>query len=194
MEIEKTALRLGIRRKLSPPLPEAVDAISTRLKGLDCWRNSRSILGYHPLASEVDLLPLLSAEGSRTWIFPRVDGDFLSLHRWSPDAAWLTGPFGIREPDPEDWPAADIKTVDLALIPALAFDRAGNRLGRGKGYYDRLLSCPGFRALKIGIVTERFLLPGIPTEPHDVGMDLVVTEAAVYFPEGSRLDNGAENG
>jgi 5-formyltetrahydrofolate cyclo-ligase len=84
--------------------------------------------------------------------------------------------------------------VDLALIPALAFDREGNRLGRGKGYYDRLMGRPGFWALRIGIVTERFLMPGIPTEPHDIGMDLVVTESALHIGKGSRLDIVPEKG
>lgn len=100
--------------------------------------------------------------------------------------------FGIREPDPEQWPAADIQTIDLALIPGLAFDRSGNRLGRGKGFYDRLLGSPGFRALKIGIVTERFLLPEIPVEAHDIRMDLVLTESSLHCPETSGLDNGGE--
>lgn len=194
MEIEKTALRLALRSKLAPPLPEANEAISARLTALDCWRNARTILTYNPLAAEVDLLPLLSKEDHRMWIFPKVDGDSLSLHSWAPDASWLTGPYGIREPDPEKWPTVGVETIDLSLIPALAFDRFGNRLGRGKGYYDRLLARSGFRALKIGIVTERFLLPGIPSEPHDIAMDLVVTESAVHITPGSRLDNCGERG
>jgi 5-formyltetrahydrofolate cyclo-ligase len=194
MEIEKKTLRLGIRKELAPPLQEEAQAIRRNLTSLDCWRNARTILAYHPLAAEIDLLSLLSEEDYRMWIFPKVDGDSLSLHRWVPDASWLTGPYGIREPDPERWPVVGVETIDLALIPALAFDRAGNRLGRGKGYYDRLLARSGFRALKIGIVTERFLLPGIPSEPHDIAMDLVVTESAVHVTPGSRLDNGGERG
>jgi 5-formyltetrahydrofolate cyclo-ligase len=194
MEIEKKTLRLAIREQLAPPSPEATAAIIARLLSLDCWRSARTILAYHPLAGEVDLLRLLAEENAKEWIFPRVDGDFLSLHRWTPDAPWLTGPFGIREPDPETWPVVGFEKVDLALIPALAFDREGNRLGRGKGYYDRLMGRPGFWALRIGIVTERFLMPGIPTEPHDIGMDLVVTESALHIGKGSRLDIVPEKG
>jgi 5-formyltetrahydrofolate cyclo-ligase len=194
MEMEKKTLRDGIRKELSFPGAEKASAIRMRLMALDCWRNARTILTYHPLQNEVDLLPLLDEESAKEWIFPRVDGESLSLHCWAPHAPWLKGAFDIREPDPQHWEEVDIETIDLALIPGLAFDRNGGRLGRGKGFYDRLLASEGFRALKIGIVTERFLLAGIPTESHDIGMDLVVTESAVHVIEGSRLDNGTESG
>ena len=196
MEMEKKPLRAEIRKELSAPHPEASAAIRSRLQSLDCWKTARTILSYHPLTSETDLLPLLQKEITKEWVFPRVDGESLTLHRWTQEAIWRTGPFGILEPDPEQWPVVSHETIDLALIPALAFDRNGNRLGRGKGFYDRLLASSGFRALKIGIVTERFLLPEIPTETHDISMDLVVTESRICFhengPEGSRLDKGTE--
>ncbi|NBZ95514.1 MAG: 5-formyltetrahydrofolate cyclo-ligase [Proteobacteria bacterium] len=194
MEMEKKTLRDGIRKERIPPRSEEASAIRMRLMALDCWRTARTIFAYHPLGDEVDLLPLLHEESAKDWIFPRVDGESLSLHRWAPHAPWLKGAFDIREPDPKHWEEVDIETIDLALIPGLAFDRNGGRLGRGKGFYDRLLASEGFRALKIGIVTERFLLAGIPRESHDIGMDLVVTESAVHVIEGSRLDNGTESG
>ncbi len=194
MEIEKKTLRDEIRKELIPPGRQKASAIRTRLMTLDCWRTARTIFTYHPLQNEVDLLPLMDEESAKEWIFPRVDGGSLSLHRWTPHAFWRKGAFDIREPDPEHWAEVGIETIDLALIPGLAFDRNGCRLGRGKGFYDRLLASEGFRALKIGIVTEQCLLPIIPTEPHDIGMDLVVTESAIHIPVGSRLDNGAERG
>jgi 5-formyltetrahydrofolate cyclo-ligase len=196
MEMEKKTLRAGIRKELTAPHPEASAAILSRLQSLECWKTAQTILTYHPLTSEADLLPLLLMESSKEWIFPRIDGESLTLHRWTQEAIWRTGPFGILEPDPEQWPNVGHETIDLALIPALAFDRNGNRLGRGKGFYDRLLASEEFRALKIGIVTELFLLPEIPTEAHDVPMDLVVTELGIYLPtgspEGSGLDKGTE--
>jgi len=98
----------------------------------------------------------------------------------------MRGPFGINEPDPDQWPEVSVETVDLALVPGLAFDPCGNRLGRGKGYYDRLLGRSGFRALKIGIVPDRLVLPGIPTEEHDIRMDLVMTDSALHIPSDLR--------
>lgn len=196
MEMEKKILRAGIRKELTAPHPEASAAIRFRLQSLDRWKTAQTILSYHPLTSETDLLPLLLMENSKKWIFPRIDGESLTLHRWTQEAIWRTGPFGILEPDPDQWPTVGHETIDLALIPALAFDRNGNRLGRGKGFYDRLLASSGFRALKIGIVTERFLLPQVPMELHDISMDLVVTESGIYFstgsPEVSGLDKGTE--
>jgi 5-formyltetrahydrofolate cyclo-ligase len=194
MEIEKKRLRAGIRKELAKTLPETSAAIRSALQALESWRTARTVLTYHPLSTEVDLLPLLTEESTKEWVFPRVDGDGLTLHRWDHDACWCTGRFGIREPDPDFWPEADLESIDLALIPGLAFDGKGNRLGRGKGYYDRLLSRAGFRALRIGIVTERYLLREIPRETHDIVMNLVVTESSVHVAKGSGLDMGAERG
>ena len=194
MEMEKKTLRAGIRKELTAPSPKASSAIGSRLQSLDCWQTARTILTYHPLTSEADLLPLLLKESSKDWIFPRIDGESLTLHRWTQEAIWRTGPFGILEPDPEQCHTVSLETIDLVLIPALAFDRNGNRLGRGKGFYDRLLASSGYRALKIGITTERFLLPQIPTETHDISMDLVVTESGIYFPSGSSEGSGLDKG
>lgn len=198
MEIEKQTLRLRIRKELERFRPEEEAALQSRLLALNCWQAARTILTYHPLAEEVDLLPLLHQGRAKEWVFPRIEGNSLSLHRWHPEAPWLTGPFGIREPDPGVWPKVGIETIDLALVPGLAFDPAGNRLGRGKGFYDRLMGLCGFRALKVGVITERFLLPGIPTEPHDIRMDLVVTESSVHAPadtpQGADWTTGEKEG
>jgi 5-formyltetrahydrofolate cyclo-ligase len=196
MEIEKKTLRSAIRKELAPPGPETSLAIRTRLTALDCWRTARTIFSYHPLKDEVNLLPLLEEQRTKEWIFPRINGESLSLHRWTPDAPWLKGSFDIHEPDPAHWAEVDIETIDLVLIPGIAFDRSGGRLGRGKGFYDRLLSSQGFRAIKIGIVSELCLFQKIPTESHDIRMDLVITESGIYYPssspEVSGLDNGTE--
>jgi 5-formyltetrahydrofolate cyclo-ligase len=194
MEIQKKTLRTEIRGAAVRPSAEASAAIRSSITSLGCWRSVRTVLTYHPLQDEVDLLPLIQEENAKEWIFPRMDGEALSLHGWSPGVPWAKGAFGIFEPDPEHWSQVDDEAVDLALIPGLAFDREGHRLGRGKGFYDRLLARSGFRALRIGIVTERFLLRKIPSEPHDLRMDLVVTESAVHTAQGSRLDKDAERG
>jgi 5-formyltetrahydrofolate cyclo-ligase len=194
MEMEKKTLRAGIRKELIAPHPEASSAIRSRLETLECWKTARTILTYHPLTSEANLLPLLQKETTKEWIFPRVEGESLTLHRWTEGAIWRRGHFEILEPDPEQWPTVSLEALDLALIPALAFDKTGNRLGRGKGFYDRLLASSAFRALKIGIATERFLLPEIPTEPHDITMDLVITESGIYFPSGSHEGSGLDKG
>jgi 5-formyltetrahydrofolate cyclo-ligase len=99
----------------------------------------------------------------------------------------------VREPDPGTWERVEPGNVDLALIPGLAFDTSGRRLGRGRGYYDRLLGDRGFRAIKAGLCPEDRLLTEIPIEPHDVLMDLIITGQRVIRPS-SMLDNPAQSG
>lgn len=82
------------------------------------------------------------------------------------------GSFQIEEPTGND--LTDVDDIELMVIPAVAFDRKGNRLGRGKGFYDRLLKTS--RATKIGVGYEFQLLDSIPCEPHDVAMDMVITQ------------------
>jgi len=192
MEIEKEILRIEIRKRLTVSEPETASVIRSKVMSLDCWGGARTIFAYHPLPTELDLLPMLDVERGKDWIFPRVSGESLSLHLWSPGACWRKGAFGILEPDPMHWPEVGVEAIDVALIPGMAFDRNGKRLGRGRGFYDRLLASPVFRALKVGITTDRFLLDEIPIEAHDIPMDLVVTESGIVQYEGSRLDNGFE--
>ena len=194
MESEKHILRQRCREilKSSPDLPPG--AWLAHLRDLEPWGRARTILAYAPLPGELDLLSLLDSEPSKGFVFPKIEGEFLGLYHWLPETRWLAGPFGLREPDPGHWPPARVQEIDLALIPGLAFDQLGKRLGRGGGFYDRLLASPGFSALRVGITREALLLPEIPAEPHDAPVDLVVTESRVFIPSGSRLDNGKKSG
>ncbi len=85
----------------------------------------------------------------------------------------------IRE-DSSRW--LEIGDVDLVLVPGLAFDPNGNRLGRGKGYYDRLLSQSSSRTALVALAFEEQILERLPVEPHDVKMDYIVTENRVIRP------------
>ena len=82
------------------------------------------------------------------------------------------GSFHIEEPQGET--TVDPSEIELIVVPAVAYDRAGNRLGRGKGFYDRLLSTT--RASKIGVGYEFQLLDSLPAEEHDVPMDMIITQ------------------
>jgi 5-formyltetrahydrofolate cyclo-ligase len=160
--------------------------------GLAEWENANSLLLFAPLPGEPDTTGLLSHHGKKSFLFPRISGNSLQLFRWNTESIWITGPFGVMEPDPTSWEPTTPEKVDLALIPGLAFDHLGGRLGRGKGYYDRLLGDPSFRAIKVGLCPEERLLPSLPIEPHDVPMDLILTEQRVV-KVSSRLDNPSQS-
>ena len=87
------------------------------------------------------------------------------------------GAYGIAEPDAEETCAPE--ELDVVLVPALGYDRAGRRLGRGAGYYDRFMATPGFHALRVGIGYDRQLLDRVPTEGHDLPVAVVVTAGGV---------------
>ena len=86
------------------------------------------------------------------------------------------GAFGIREPVGEPWP---IDGIDLIVVPALAYDRRGNRLGKGGGFYDRFLALPSRRGVPCGLGFDEQLLDEVPTDDHDHPIDMVVTDKEV---------------
>ena len=188
---EKQRLRAHLRTPLPSPSGDP-SLLVPLILGLAEWQQASSLLLFAPLPGEPDVTGLLAHHGKKSFLFPRISGDSLQLFRWRPESSWITGPFGVQEPDPASWEETSPDQIDLALIPGLAFDCFGGRLGRGKGYYDRLLGDPSFRGLKAGICHEERILPSIPMEPHDVPMDLILTEQRVIRPS-SRLDNPSQS-
>ena len=106
-------------------------------------------------------------------VVPRVEGDIMRFYDYSPDTM-QTGAFGIEEPTGEVEFAAD--KIDLIIVPARAFTRRGERLGRGGGFYDKYMSLSGFRAYKIGIAFSAQIFDSLPCDAHDIKVDEVVTE------------------
>jgi 5-formyltetrahydrofolate cyclo-ligase len=131
----------------------------------------RTIAAYSALPDEVDLTSSIQRHPHIRWVFPRVDGDDLYFHA----AEHLSrGSFGISEPAP-DSPITPLSQIDAFLCPGLAFCPQGNRLGRGRGFYDRLLSKIRPDALKIGICFPQSRVPDTYPEEHDVAMDHVIS-------------------
>ena len=182
---EKQSLRERIR-KLSAEHGVADSAwIREALSSLEIWKHPLTILLYAPLPDEPDPMAIAADPEGHSVLFPRIEGDLLRLYRQLPGSRWIQAPRGfrgLREPDPSSWTEAFPGEVDLALIPGLAFDPSGGRLGRGKGYYDRLLGSEGFRGVKIGIAWSWQLLPAVPREAHDVTMDLVIAGGEIHRP------------
>lgn len=102
-------------------------------------------------------------------ILPVVVEDELELRAYSGTADLVTGAFGIKEPVGHTF--TDYNKIDLAIIPGMAFDHSGNRLGRGKGYYDKLL--PKLKATKAGVCFPFQVMDEVPADEFDVKMDMI---------------------
>lgn len=165
-----------IRRRIkalreADPWPGS-ETIVSRIAGLPEWKAAGTVLAYSPLPGEVDLRSLFKADGKRIAL-PLVEGDHLRLKEYS-EGSMVPGYAGILEP-PADAPEIDPSEIDLAFIPGVAFDAEGGRLGRGKGYYDRLLpllDCP-----LVGVAFSWQMVDKVPTDPWDAKMDMVVTDS-----------------
>lgn len=164
-------------------------AILNQLELLPAWMEAKTVLLYAPLPHEPNLLPLLKKMDHR-FFFPRIEGSELTLFEWSPTSSWVQGAHHIQEPDPQTWRLASLSEIDLALIPGLAFDKEGGRLGWGKGYFDRLLASPLCHALKIGVAWPWQIVAAIPKEPHDIRMDIIMTSKRVLIDRDGPRNSG----
>jgi len=149
------------------------------LQQLRDWLNTRSdvatIAIYSPLPGEIDITSLVAEFQDHRWLFPKVQESELILHHVTDiKNQLLPGAFGIREPQLE-LPEVHPFKVDAYFCPGLAFDSYGNRLGRGRGFYDRLLENARGDSFKIGICRSEQIVPDTFSEPHDIAMDLVIS-------------------
>lgn len=155
--------------------PRLSDEICRSIRLSSRWQSAQTVLLYHALPDEPNLQPLLDkglCEGKQI-ILPVVVKDDLLLKSYNGIEAMQKGAFGILEPIGDAWPESEYCTVNLAIIPGMAFDNAGHRLGRGRGYYDRLLSrLP--QAYKLGVCFPFQHFTSIPYERHDIPMDKVM--------------------
>lgn len=130
----------------------------------------RTIAVYSPLPGEVDLSAVILSRPDLKWIYPKVSGHHLTFHSGDDHRP---GAFGILEPH-HDSPEVPLQEIDAIICPGLAFDTNGGRLGRGRGFYDRLLAQARPDSLKIGIGFDFQLVPDTFPEPHDIPMDEVI--------------------
>ena len=149
----------------------AAEAVFARLEKTAAFLVAEKILMYHSLPDELPTHQFLEKwKDRKRFYLPRVNGVNLEILPYDKSRLEL-GSFHIEEPVGDN--IADPSEIELIVVPAVAFDRRGGRLGRGKGFYDRLLEST--RAAKIGVGYEFQLLDQLPTEPHDVPMDIVIT-------------------
>lgn len=185
---EKAALRARVRQALAglPPARRALEEelVTAAVQDTPQWRSARTVLLYRSVGAELSTVGLANAAwrtGKRV-AFPRValDGQ---LHLQQVDG-WSSfrpgGAYGIPEP-PADAPELAPASIDLALLPGLAFDETGGRLGRGGGHFDRLVGTGALR-LAWGLAFDCQVVARVPREAHDRTVQRVVHASALAGP------------
>lgn len=173
--------RMRARNRALDPAERAAASceIFRRVERLEAFAKARTVGVFCSLPDEPDTREALARWGSvKRVAVPRVEGASMRFFRYDPCTQHI-GAFGIEEPGPEAEECLPGE-LDLIVVPGVAFTSRGERMGRGRGYYDRYLTQPTLRAVKIGVCFAHQLVDTLPVEPHDVPMDCVVTEA---FPE-----------
>ncbi len=138
---------------------------------------------FDPLPDEPDIAALRADLSRSTRIaYPRRENESLSFYIVASEDQLRTVPgYQFREPDPGRCERVELSEIDTILVPGLAFTPSGRiRLGRGGGFYDRLLSSPRLRARSLGVCFSFQLRPDLPGEDHDQGVDEVVSEKESY--------------
>ncbi|MBP5527252.1 MAG: 5-formyltetrahydrofolate cyclo-ligase [Bacteroidales bacterium] len=175
--MEKAEVRKQIRelKRAVPPAEKLrrSELIMRQVEAQPEFQHSHVALLYWSMADEVQTHSFVERwYKQKTLLLPCVDGDDLRLRQYTGPECMVAGEqFGIGEPSGPEW--TDLQAVDFIMVPGVAFDHNGNRMGRGRGFYDRLLkSTPN--AVKIGVAYNFQMLDTIPVEPHDVSMNLVI--------------------
>ena len=205
MDEQKAALRRVIRAQMKALAPEerrrSDEALFTRFLSLPAVERSDTLLLYCGMGAEPDtlrLLPRLAARGKRLLLPRCADAPgIMDARVCDPSLPLVRHRYGMLEPGP-DRPVVPPGGIDLILVPGLAFDRLGYRLGQGGGCYDRWLAdyagqgggyydryLPQTGAFTVALCRSCFLLDAVPREVHDAPVDLVLTEEETFAP--SRL-------
>ena len=176
--ISKQDIRKMLRQRESTGSSAEASAIISQLRHHPHVLSARTLLLYSALPDEVQINPLfdrLVAQG-KTILLPRVVSDTdMELRLYTCADSLQSGAFGIMEPTGPHF--TDYDAIDVAVVPGVAFDAEGHRLGRGKGYYDRFLPLiPG--AYKIGLCFPWQLVDEVPADAHDIMMDCVISQNA----------------
>lgn len=177
--MEKSDIRRKIRNMRTMLLEneknDAAEQVFALLEKTAAFMLADKILMYHSLPDELPTHSFLNKwKDRKRFYLPRVNGVNLDILPYDETRLEL-GSFHIEEPTGND--TLDPAEIELVVVPAVAYDRNGNRLGRGKGFYDRLLATT--KATKVGVGYEFQIVDEIPAEQHDVPMDMIVTQQTV---------------
>ncbi len=184
-KVGKRALRQAVllARGRIPPheVADKSEAVRKAVVSMGVFKRSAALSCYMALRAEVQTASLIeeALAGGKRVAVPKVsreDGELELYWIESTVDGFRPGPYGILEPAAETACKVCVGHIDLFVVPGVAFDPEGWRLGFGKGYYDRLLSRAQPGAQRVGLAFELQIVPHCPRGPHDVPMDYVVTE------------------
>ena len=172
---ERIRARLSIKRDALEPevYRQAEEAIALQLKQMEVIKERGYIYGYYPLGKELSLLKFLdwALEAGKRVALPKVEGSEMDFYEITSLQEVKKGSFGVMEPvtgQKVNWEEA------VCLTPGVGFDRQGNRIGHGAGYYDRYFEIHP-RLIRMGIAYEFQVVKEIPAEETDIGMEYLIT-------------------
>jgi 5-formyltetrahydrofolate cyclo-ligase len=184
-EIRNEMTRLIAER---PPgtLAAKTKAVEDRLFEFANYLEARIALLYMPIPPEVDTREIIkrSYMYNKIIILPAFDAEAFRMTLMKvddPDKDLVQGPRGNLEPNPKRCKTVPLDCLDIAIIPGLAMDEKGGRIGSGKGYYDRLIPDLPITTRKVGLIFEDQIIPVVPMESHDKHVDIVVTEKRIIY-------------
>lgn len=181
--ILRRQLREAVRSLPPAEAARASAALRDQLVAQTAWQQARTVLLFVPAPDEPDIWPLVdqALREGRTVALPRHDpatDTYGAARVLDPEADLMAGRFGLREPGPQ-CPPVPLNRLDLALVPGLGFTPMGGRLGRGKGYFDRLL--PSVSGITCGVAFDCQLVDTLPLEPHDAVLNAVLTPTRWFW-------------
>lgn len=174
---EKAKVRRGVsilkKNYSSEELYSRSEEVLSVLEITGVFQEAKTIFIYNSLSDEVQTSDFIRRwSDKKDFCLPVVTGDDIVFRRCTPSTDYQQSALGVFEPMGDNF--TDLDKVDLIVVPGVAFDRKMNRLGRGKGYYDRFLS--KLSAPKAGICFDFQLFDNIPNEPNDIKMDYIISE------------------
>lgn len=183
MPVTKNEIRqLNKERRKAMKLDEVEEkslAVCRILLESELYVNARCIMLYMPLGNEVDISRIAKQayRDKKQVVFPVTEADsgVITPHFATEDTGFAKGAFSVTEP--QNAKMAGIEEIDLVLVPGIAFDRGGGRIGFGKGCYDRLLKAAS--AVRVGVCYDFQACDKIPIEAHDIKMDFLLTEKGI---------------
>ena len=172
----KSQLRkISIEKRKHLPVELYSEKLIKNLFSMEEYKNSKNILCYYPLKYEVQTLNCF-LDLSKNWFLPRVSKDDLEVCPYC-STDLKSGAFNIKEPTGEEVKSVEI--LDMVIIPAVAADKRGYRIGYGKGYYDRFLSKLSHSCIKVILVYSELLYDSVYPESHDIKSDIIVTDKEI---------------